>query len=99
MRSKASGLRGRAFARICNCSLMTEMLMGEFWAIWPGHGVGKILQFRHRHQVIEDADIGGPLRGHRLGAEKHLPGQGQAHRVDDVQDAGEVVRNPHPRPG
>ena len=44
-------------------------------------------------------NLGGPLAVHRLGGEEHLPGQGHAHCVEDVEDAGEIVGDPQPGRG
>ena len=73
--------------------------MGEFRAICRAMIVGEILQFRRRHQVIEQAGLEGPRRRHRQAGNKHLPGQGQADHIDDVQDAGGIVGHPQSRRG
>ena len=65
----------------------------------PGQVVGEVLQLCRRYQVVEQAGLEGPRRRHRQSGNKHLPGQGQADHIHDMQHAGGIVRPPPVAPG
>jgi len=58
-----------------------------------GHGITEGLQLIARHEVVEDAELHGTVGADRPGGEKHLAGHARPDHIDEMQDAGGIVRD------
>jgi hypothetical protein len=58
------------------------------------HVVGELLKDAVVHQVVQQPRPAGLFGGERGGGEEHLLGEVDPHDVHEVEDAGDVVRDP-----